>query len=159
MATRTQPTWFLGYDITDTDLNGLPGGAIAHNEVVASQASITTSVALTGYSLTITPPASRILKISFCIFTTIGTLTTNDSMTIALQKDGSQIDAWAVSHHVASGGATCRGFALDINPTNASHTYALFGSRGIGTATYGTGSAFIFIVPGFILIEDVGPSF
>lgn len=157
MATRTSSAGNIVFNsaIASSDINNQPGGLVGYAKVTADVTSITTAVDLTGYTLTLTPPASRILRIDYRL--SLGSTVANDGFGVIVMKDGSQVDRtnWGLS--LAKAGAAV-GFWYDIGPTNASHVYKLQGGRNaVSTGTFTVDAS--ATTPGWLTITDMGPSF
>jgi len=142
-----------------SDFNDLPGGMIAYQLRNAIQTSITTQVALGALTLTITPAAYRILRISFNVLIQLTVASPPDTFQIQILKDGgpAYMAAWNYPYNYGSRDLTITNFALDINPTAASHTYALYGGRVQSNGAYQLSPT--ATNPATLLIEDLGPAF
>lgn len=126
----------------------LPGG---YAQVTANQGSITSAVALSGLSATVTVPAGRTLRIvGKCLpSSTVG----GDAADLYLMEDGAQVNFSREALNQAS-----NGFDIEVvgirSPAAGTHTYSLqMGRQGTGTVTNNAASA----NPSFITVEDLGP--
>lgn len=161
MATRSAiPGTKTG--VTDSlsvaEFNDLPGGIIGKTAVTSDQSSITTLVDLTGLTLTLTPAASRILRIGFQL--RFADTNTGEEIQVLLMKDGSQLQRFdfPVSPRTASEVTSVSGWCYDDSPTNASHTYKLqAGTSGSSTGTYTLKAS--STTPAQFCIWDEGPTF
>lgn len=144
--------------ISVADFNAGPGGLIGKAKVTSNQSSITSLVAATGLTLTLTPNASRDIKIVAVL--EMSAATASGQYQIVILKDGTQIARTDVAYapltaNLAIGG---RCEALDESPTNASHTYSVsVGQSGgdVNTWTLVASST----VPASLKVEDVGSTF
>jgi hypothetical protein len=139
----------------------LPGGLIGYAIATSNQSGITAAVDLTGLSVTCTPNTSRIVKVEWTIeFADASSQGTTETFRVFVVKDGSQLGFYDYVSNPGGGlnNASSSGFILDLNPTNASHTYKLQGSRSgsaVGTFTLVASSS----VPNTLTVTDCGPSF
>lgn len=138
---------------TAADLNALPRGFLGYAQVTANQTGISSEVDLTGLSVTLTPAASRRIRISFQVaynmVTTAGSAQT-------LIKEGSTVFTDVVMRIETVGvNATATGSVV-ITPSAASHTYKLTAAKASGGNTMNVGAS--STRPGFILVEDLGPA-
>lgn len=137
--------------LTAANFNKLPGGWIGHTDVTATQTGITSTVALTGLTVTVTVGTSRRIKVSGSFYMLSNVANDvfsgiiNEGATV-LQQGPVQVDAnprtvtpWCV-----------------LTPSAGTHTYFLSMGRAVGTGS-GTLAASA-ASPCSILVEDMGPA-
>lgn len=144
---------------SDDDFNSFSAGGYARATVTSDVTGITTEADLTGYTVTPTVHAGRLLKITGFV-PRVGSDDADDIGSLIIQEDGVQLtEAWVLagSSVLASGGGTAAFVVALATPSAGSHTYKLRGSKiaGAGTFEFRADAA----SPGFILVEDIGPSF
>lgn len=161
MSTRTSIPGSKGGttdSISVADFNAGPGGLIGKVKVTSDQGSITSLAAVSGLSITLTPEASRDLRIVTSLEMFAGTAT--GQFQVVILKDGTQINRRDFGYNPLSSGLGLAGAceALDENPTNASHTYSVsVGQSGGDANTWTMHSA--ATVPAYLWIFDACTTF
>lgn len=138
------------------EFNDLPGGCIGYIVLTSNTTTITSAQIVA--TLTFTPPASRFLR--FVGQVNMSASATSGDYQVTIAKDGTNIGRQDRPYTPLTSGDILGGMcvAVDISPTNASHTYTLLTGRG-GTDgnTYTLNAS--ATQPAFFLAFDDGPSF
>lgn len=142
-----------------TQHDRMPKGWVGYAQVTSDVTGITTEADLTGYTVTPTIPADRLLKVTGYV-PRVGSDDADDIGSLIIQQDGVQLaETWVLAGStVLSGGGGMGVFvqALVVGPSAGSKVFKLRGSKiaGAGTFEFRADAA----TPGFILVEDLGPS-
>lgn len=130
------------------------GGFISggYAEVLTSQASISTEVAITGLSITITAASGRRIMVTQQTFPGNGSV--GNQVITANIKEGVTMLMQSNCTLSFSGGNQTLHSAVVLTPTAAVHTYFVSMSAGSGTFTNAASSTF----RSFILAQDLGPN-
>jgi hypothetical protein len=136
-------------------MSSAPRGQLGYAQVTANQATITTEVALTGLSVTVTVGANRSIRI-------VGSIrfgaTNIDNAAILRIKEGSttlQI-AEDVASRISSQVNTSLERSVILTPSAGAHTYLLSLAQSVGTGSVNLNAG--TTNPAFILVEDIGPA-
>lgn len=162
VTSGTRPSdQYEGQLIYETDTNRLAlhggtdwayidaGGTLGYGQVVASQASITTEVDLTGLAATVTVGTGRRIRVSAHIMT--GS-TGADKVRLRI-KEGATVLQTADVRVLANDSNTLSSSVV-LTPSAGAHTYKLSLGREIGTGTLTMYANPTF--PAYILVEDIG---
>jgi hypothetical protein len=147
---------FVGNDLTAAMIQrAFPLGVLSGGRaiVTTTQGSITTAVDLTGLTITVTPAAGRLIKVSFQLH--IHSTVSGDVAGIFIQEGTTVLGQSYQGLQGVNFSQIVTGFVL-LTPTNAAHTYKLTAQRITGTGTLQTDGSASF--PEFILAEDIGPA-
>ena len=132
MVSRAAADWEALEEASAAKLDKAAGGWLGYEANSADQTGITTSVALTGLSVTVTANTSRRLLI---LATGSVGCTATGYFRGRIRRDGSNIGTWISEDAAAALSRTsATGFALDA-PSAGSHDYDLTLGRTSGTAT------------------------
>lgn len=140
-----------GEVLTAANVNKLPGGWIGYSEVTAGQGSITTSVDLTGLTVTVTVGSSRRIRVEGRVL--IASTVTGDIIGLGVNEGATSL---ASGQLYAATSATTLTAEVILTPTAGSHTYKLTAGRAAGSGTVGTTAS--STAPAYILVEDLGPA-
>lgn len=139
--------------ISGTQLQAaFPNGSLGYAQVVANQGSITTTVDLTGLTVTTAVlAAGRRLRITGFVPDVQSTVNT-DSVTLFIFEGATQLNQMNVNIAVAQGSGLIA--MVVVQPSAAAHTYKLSMARlaASGTLTMVAGVT----APAWILVEDIG---
>jgi hypothetical protein len=131
-------------------------GVLGYAEVTANQSSITTEVALTGLTSTVTVAQGRRVKITGSI--RVGSSVVDDVVTMRIKEDGTTVQTAEINIDSRTTAAINQSLERSVveTPTAGSHTYTI-------TLALGGGSGSLTMVasstsPAFILVEDIGPA-
>lgn len=167
MATRSSAggTFNAANVITAANLNSLPGGILAYQQITSNVSGLNSNDQSNPnevlMSVTVTPRASRLLRISWSIIyrlTKAGGAVGTDNVWAILFKDGTYTNAASMTMPQGNRDIGLPGFALDVGPTAAAHIYEIhFGFQAAGEPEYQVTAS--PTLRSFMMIEDVGPSF
>ncbi len=135
---------------------GMSQGRLAYTVVTSSQVvAAGAAVDLTGYTVTVTVPANRVLRITGQAIFAI-----NAPMTLTgfVNEDGTDVGVFGDFANASGADATAKEViqagSVIRTPAAGTHTYKLRGqATGGGAAAIGATAA----APGFIMVEDIGP--
>lgn len=148
------PGYLVVEDVTPTPAaaSSAPSGTLAYAEKTSQQAAITTEVAVTGLTATVTVAAGRRLRVSaFCHMTSN---TVDTGAQIRLKQDGTEIQ-FAEEMTPASGRFDLSPVAV-VTPSAGTHTYTVTALR-TGASNTVTVDAWT-TDPCFLLVEDITPA-
>lgn len=140
-----------GEVLTAANMNKISGGWIGYNEVTTGQGGITTTVDLTGLTVTVTVNSSRRLRITS--HTLVASTVGGDIVSLSIVEDGTTV---SIGQLAASTSATTCSVSAVRTPVTGSHIYKLALGRAAGSGTLATTAS--TSVPAFILVEDIGPA-
>lgn len=157
MATRVSPA---GNQVANTTApvafaNGVAGGWIGYLPRTSDQTSITTEVAVSGVTVTVTANASRRLRISAKAAHVATNVDTVAQLTI---KEGSTVldyDRAPTAFANVSYNTAMRPMAI-VTPSAGSHTYTLYCNRVAGTGTITLVADVDRAI--MLMVEDLGPA-
>jgi hypothetical protein len=153
MPTRVAFVPVAGTPIVAANHVKFPGGWIGYVEVTSTQGSITTGTDITSLTLTVTVGTSRRLKLTGEVgfSSSVGT----DYAQLQITTGANTL---VQARNVATPTTPSVGVHAEavLTPSSGSNTWKLRAARASGSGNISTdcGSG----VPGFILIEDIGPS-
>jgi hypothetical protein len=130
----------------------LPKGVLGRAEITVSQGSITTTVDVTGLSVTVTVSASRMIRITAWIRGVNSTVAGDFGRMDILE--GATLLGTA-QQYVQASNTLLPGFVI-LTPTAGSHTYKIQYGRTAGSGTHTVNAT--SNSPSFILVEDIGPA-
>lgn len=154
MPTRTvfSATAFGKYNSTDHDK--MPKGWLGYATLTSDQTGIGTGGAdLTGMSLSVTVPATRMLQLAGHVQVADASAALTALVEI---KEGGTTLGRSVRQYLADSNdrAIGTGWTLVVGPSAASHTYKLTGSSSTGTFSVDASAT----APSSFVILDIGPS-
>jgi len=149
-ADPTYPAYISVEDITPTPAasTSAPSGVLAFQPATADQGSITTQVALTGLSATVTVPAGRTLRIEGVVL--FKNTAAGNQQILTIQQDGANIRQAAVVSSAANVTETVIASQV-VSPSAGTHTYQLLGQAAAGTTTMSAGAS----NQCYISVEDI----
>lgn len=132
----------------------LPYGIVGYAENTAGEAGFAAGPQpMTGLTITATIPANRRLRITGK--TRGSTSNANESFSILIRVDGTDVNKWEERFSTANVGQTMLPQAV-VTLAAGSHTFTLSVLRGVGTGSFNSNAT--TAEPAFILVEDIGSS-
>jgi len=152
---------FVGNDLTAAMiLRAFPQGVLSggYAQITADISLISTLVALTGLSITVTPPTGRRIRVSAYVGYS-GTVST-DTAAVTLMDGATSVSSDQGNASGAAGNVGTLRIDYIIVGDGASHTYSLKFERSVGTGTFtiiATGTQYgVTYGPCWIMAEDIG---
>lgn len=138
--------------VTAANWNTIPAGVLGYAQTTTSQGSITSTVDLTGLSVTVTAIASRRIRVSG--FVSIGADAADNTIRVGIWQLTNELNSSDVNSSVANVRYGTH-VSVVVTPSAGSVTYRIRAGRVSGAGSVGTGSS--TIRPSYILVEDLGP--
>lgn len=152
-ATGTAPPATWGDQVRDNFETLNARGKIARATTSGTdQTGITAEADVTGATVTVTTPASRLIRITGIIL--MNGVTNAGTRRLLINKDGSTLSGGIGLWYIALAGAFHYAVVIGYDtPTNASHTYKLRATSDVSSLTISNAT-----MPGSIVVEDIGPA-
>ena len=153
MTTRTLYTPTALEVLTATNLNKLAGGWLGYAQITADQTGITTEVDVTSASLTVTVPASRLIRISFwgVVYSSVA----GDTAEVKI-KESTTVLGGGLTAALLTNASGIFAYTLVSAPSAGSHTYKATIARATGTGNVVLACS--ATRPAHFVVEDLGPS-
>ena len=144
----------LGHVAEHNRLSGVPLGTLTsgYAQVTANQTGITTSVNLTGLTVTVTVGSGRRIRISGQGW--FSSSVASDTGQLLIQEGATVLNGGQVVTPAGAGQLASTFVSAILQPSAGAHTYKLTAARagGSGSMTFNAGATF----PAYILVEDIG---
>lgn len=157
MATRgTLPGSYNSGDPWGTaDANAMPGGLIGYAELTSSSSAFTATADVSGLTLTLTPNASRVLRVAVDVM--VQSTVANDTIRVFIVSGATVLTFVDVDITSPNFNLRAARTVLVHSPASSSTTWKIQAQRTSGSGT--TIVAAAATTPAVFTIEDLGPHF